>query len=107
MLVVDQFLGKHPTQALHCSAHYLAMQGQRIDDATHIIDHAVIDQIDATRLLIDRHMRHRSAIGIRLLAIGKGHHDRLNRSARPGRIERCAQLTRSKQHGIASHHGGP
>ena len=72
LFVIHQMFQEHATNALHGAAHQLAMHRQRVDGATDILHHHVVEQVDAAGGGIDGDMRRGCAIGIGVVMIGEG-----------------------------------
>ena len=67
--IVDEVLHKRAAKPLHDPADRLTVQGQRVDDAADILDDQKVEHLDLARPDIDRHMRHRRAVGVGQLVV--------------------------------------
>ena len=62
--IIHQVFHKGPTEALYGRADHLPVQGQRIDDPTHILDYQIIDEFYPARSRVDGDMRCGGTISI-------------------------------------------
>ena len=68
--VVDQVLLQHAAEPLHQRAVGLPVQGVRVDDAAHVLDRHVVDDLDAPGVRIDGDVRCVRAVAVRALVAG-------------------------------------
>jgi hypothetical protein len=62
--VIDEVLKEGAAQPLDHAAHCLAVQRQRVDDASDILDDEKVEQFDITRSSVDRDMRCGRSVGV-------------------------------------------
>src|SRR6516225_7656303 len=62
--IVDEVFHEGAAEALYRRADHLAMQGQRVDDPTDILDDEVVDHLYRARLGIDGDVRGSRTIGV-------------------------------------------
>ena len=72
LVIVDEMLQEGAAEALHDGAHDLAVQRQRVDDATGILDGDIVEELHAAGLGIDRHVGRVRAVTVGALVARVG-----------------------------------